>query len=126
MVLAAGILTWMIFWMSKQSKTIKSELEDGVNKAALTTGKRAVFGLAFLAVVREGVELALFITAAFFAGSVKGANYFDLTGVGWFGHSCCWVGLCWLQLPASTCAASSRSLVICSSSSRRDRGSRHS
>jgi high-affinity iron transporter len=69
MLLAAGILTWMIFWMSKQSKNIKSELEDGVNKAALTTGKRAIFGLAFLAVVREGVELALFITAAFFAGS---------------------------------------------------------
>ena len=69
MLLAAGILTWMIFWMSKQSKNIKSELEDGVNKAVLTTGKRAIFGLAFLAVVREGVELALFITAAFFAGS---------------------------------------------------------
>jgi high-affinity iron transporter len=69
MLLAAGILTWMIFWMSTQAKNIKSELEEGVNKAATTTGKRAIFGLAFLAVVREGVELALFITAAFFAGS---------------------------------------------------------
>jgi high-affinity iron transporter len=38
-----------------------------VNKAAASTGRRAVFGLAFVAVVREGVELALFITAAFFA-----------------------------------------------------------
>ncbi|MBK7451217.1 MAG: FTR1 family protein [Anaerolineales bacterium] len=84
MLLAAGILTWMIFWMSKQSKTIKSELEDGVNKAALTTGKRAVFGLAFLAVVREGVELALFITAAFFAGSSENVTtniILTLTGV---------------------------------------------
>lgn len=84
MLLAAGILTWMIFWMSKQSKTIKSELEDGVNKAALTTGKRAVFGLAFLAVVREGVELALFITAAFFAGSSENVMtniILTLTGV---------------------------------------------
>ena len=69
MLLAAGILTWMIFWMSGQAKNIKTELEEGVNKAATTTGKRAVFGLAFLAVVREGVELALFITAAFFAGN---------------------------------------------------------
>lgn len=69
MLLAAGILTWMIFWMSKQAKNIKTELEEGVNKAAVTTGKRAIFWLAFLAVVREGVELALFITAAFFAGS---------------------------------------------------------
>lgn len=68
MLLAAGILTWMIFWMRKQARFLKGELEDGVNKAAASTGKRAVFWLAFVAVVREGVELALFITAAFFVG----------------------------------------------------------
>src|SRR5512147_1866364 len=43
MLIAAGLLTWMIFWMSKQSRTLKSELEDGVAKAAITTGKRALF-----------------------------------------------------------------------------------
>jgi high-affinity iron transporter len=69
MLLAAGILTWMIFWMGKQARFLKSELEDGVNKAAASTGKRAVFWLAFMSVVREGVELAIFITAAFFAGN---------------------------------------------------------
>jgi high-affinity iron transporter len=68
MLIAAGLLTWMIFWMSKQARFLKGELEAGVNKAAASTGQRAMFGLAFLAVVREGVELALFITAAFFAG----------------------------------------------------------
>jgi len=68
MLIAAGILTWMIFWMGKQARFLKSELEDGVSKAASSTGKRAVFMLAFMAVVREGVELAIFITAAFFAG----------------------------------------------------------
>jgi len=69
MLLAAGILTWMIFWMGKQARFLKSELEDGVNKAAASTGKRAVFMLAFMAVVREGIELAIFVTAAFFAGN---------------------------------------------------------
>jgi high-affinity iron transporter len=68
MLIAAGILTWMIFWMSKQARFLKGELEAGVNKAAATTGKPAMFWLAFIAVVREGIELALFITAAFFAG----------------------------------------------------------
>jgi len=68
MLIAAGILTWMIFWMSKQARFLKGELEAGVNKAAATTGKRAMFWLAFVAVVREGIELALFVTAAFFAG----------------------------------------------------------
>ncbi|HEX5808885.1 MAG TPA: FTR1 family protein [Anaerolineales bacterium] len=68
MLTAAAILTWMIFWMSRQARFLKGELEAGVNKAAATTGRRAMFWLAFLAVVREGIELALFVTAAFFAG----------------------------------------------------------
>jgi high-affinity iron transporter len=72
MLIAAGILTWMIFWMSKQARFLKSELEAGVNKAAASAGKSGLFWLAFIAVVREGVELALFVTAAFFAGNQAG------------------------------------------------------
>jgi len=67
MLLAAGVLTWMIFWMQRQSRTIKMELETHVRRAATTRGKSALFSLAFLAVVREGIELALFLTAATFA-----------------------------------------------------------
>src|SRR5512144_3181522 len=74
MLIAAAILTWMIFWMGKQARFLKSELEAGVNKAVASAGKRAVFWLAFIAVVREGIELALFITAAFFAGTTSGVN----------------------------------------------------
>jgi high-affinity iron transporter len=67
MLLAAGILTWMIFWMSQQARTLKREIEAGVSRAAASAGKRAIFTLAFLAVVREGIELALFLTASVFA-----------------------------------------------------------
>ena len=74
MLIAAGILTWMIFWMSKQARFLKSELEAGVNKAVASAGKSPVFWLAFIAVVREGIELALFITAAFFAGNQNGVS----------------------------------------------------
>ncbi len=84
MLLAAGILTWMIFWMSGQAKNIKSDLEEGVNRAAASSGKRAIFWLAFVAVVREGVELALFITAAFFTGdneNIAANTILTLTGV---------------------------------------------
>jgi len=69
MLVAAGLLTWMIFWMSYQARTLRANLEAGVNKAAASTGRRAMFWMAFVAVVREGVELALFITAAFFVGN---------------------------------------------------------
>ena len=74
MLIAAGILTWMIFWMGKQARFLKSELEAGMNKAVASAGKSPVFWLAFIAVVREGVELALFITAAFFVGNQSGLS----------------------------------------------------
>jgi high-affinity iron transporter len=66
MFLAAGVLTWMIFWMRRQSRTLHSELELNVRTAVTRAGQRALFTVAFLAVVREGVELALFLTATTF------------------------------------------------------------
>ncbi|GAB4545636.1 MAG: FTR1 family protein [Anaerolineales bacterium] len=84
MLFAAALLTWMILWMSKQSQNIKTELEDGVNKAAANAGKWSIFWLAFVAVAREGIELALFITAAFFSGVNDNLNaniILTLTGV---------------------------------------------
>jgi len=74
MFIAAGILTWMIFWMRKQARTLKREIEEGVSRAAASAGKKAIFWLAFLAVVREGIELALFLTAAFFVGEQSQVN----------------------------------------------------
>jgi high-affinity iron transporter len=69
MLLAAGLLTWMIFWMDGQGRHMRAELEAGVDRAAATTGRRAMFSLAFIAVLREGIELALFLTASFFVGN---------------------------------------------------------
>lgn len=64
MLLAAGILTWMIFWMRDHARTIKSDLEAGVQQSTITGGRRALFTLAFLAIGREGFELVLFLIAA--------------------------------------------------------------
>jgi high-affinity iron transporter len=67
MLLAAGVLTWMIFWMSRQARAMQSQIETDVRRAAFSTGRRALILVAFLAVVREGIELALFLTAVSFA-----------------------------------------------------------
>ncbi len=69
MLLAAAILTWMIFWMQRQGAGMRGKLQADVRSAAGGQGRWAVFSLAFLAVVREGVELALFLTAAVFTSS---------------------------------------------------------
>lgn len=67
MLFAAALLTWMIFWMNRVGRTLKSEIESEVHKAAFGAGKRAIFFVAFLAILREGIELALFLTASVFA-----------------------------------------------------------
>jgi len=64
-LLAAGVLTWMVFWMRTQSRAIKGDLEDKVGRALAAQGAgRAVAAVAFLAVLREGIEAALFLVAA--------------------------------------------------------------
>jgi len=82
MLLAAGVLTWMIFWMHRQAQTIKGSLELGVRHAISQTGRRALFLLAFLAILREGVELALFLTAATFAVDTKLTLFGAVLGLG--------------------------------------------
>jgi high-affinity iron transporter len=64
MLLAAGLLTWMIFWMRRQGASIQQELDEDVRQAVFKHGATALFLLAFLAVAREGLELALFLFAA--------------------------------------------------------------
>jgi high-affinity iron transporter len=69
MLFAAGVLTWMIFWMNRQGQAIQAQLEYDVHRAARGGGRWAIFSLAFLAVFREGIELALFLTAAAFTAT---------------------------------------------------------
>ena len=59
---AVGVLTWMIFWMRRQGARIKSDLQERVD-AALLGGGFALASLAFVVVLREGVETALFLFA---------------------------------------------------------------
>jgi len=67
MLLAAALLTWMIFWMNQIGRTLKASIESEVHRAAFGAGKRAIFLVAFIAILREGIELALFLTASVFA-----------------------------------------------------------
>jgi high-affinity iron transporter len=60
---AVGVLTWMIFWMRRQGGRVKSELQERVD-AALLGGGFALTSLAFVAVLREGIETALFLYGA--------------------------------------------------------------
>jgi high-affinity iron transporter len=69
MLTAAGLLTWMIFWMRNRARSLRREIE-GRTQAALEAG--STIGLAlvvFVGVAREGVETALFLFS-----SVEGSS----------------------------------------------------
>ncbi len=69
MLFAASLLTWMIFWMRRQARSIKRELEEQVESALATGSAFALALVAFVGVLREGVETALFLF-----GTVEGSN----------------------------------------------------
>lgn len=71
MFVAAGLLTWMIFWMRYHARDLKSDLEHEAEEAIGGGQRWGIASVAFIAVFREGVETALFISAAAFA--VQGA-----------------------------------------------------
>lgn len=65
-LIAAAMLTSMVFWMRKAARSIKGELQAGVDAALSGTHQGlALVGLAFLAVVREGLESVFFLLAIF-------------------------------------------------------------
>jgi high-affinity iron transporter len=71
MLVGAALLTWMILWMMRQSRTIKKHIEAKVERHI---EQRYLFGIFFLTMVsvgREGVETVLFLQAtAFHLGQV--------------------------------------------------------
>jgi high-affinity iron transporter len=62
-LLAVVVLTWMLFWMRRQGRALKGELERGVDVALAVGSTTALAGLAFVAVIREGLETVLFLFA---------------------------------------------------------------
>ncbi|MEU6914762.1 iron uptake transporter permease EfeU [Streptomyces olindensis] len=67
-VLAVGLVTWMVFWMRRTARHLRSELHGRLD-AALAMGTGALVATAFLAVGREGLETALFVWASVHAAS---------------------------------------------------------
>jgi len=64
MFVAAGVLTWMIFWMRKQAVNIKAHLHAQIQSVLTSGSSRGLVILAFVVVVREGIETVLFLFAA--------------------------------------------------------------
>ncbi|MFJ2782911.1 MULTISPECIES: iron uptake transporter permease EfeU [unclassified Streptomyces] len=77
-IVAVVLVTWMVFWMRRTARHLRSELHGRLD-AALQMGTGALVATAFLAVGREGLETALFVWASVRASS--DGTYAPLAGV---------------------------------------------
>ena len=64
-LLAVGGVTYMIIWMRRHSRGLKHVLESHAETALVQGSTWALVGLAFFAVIREGLETSVFLIAAF-------------------------------------------------------------
>jgi high-affinity iron transporter len=68
-LLAVGGVTYMVVWMKRHSRELKGTLEASAQEALILGSSWALVGMAFFAVLREGLETAVFLLAVF--GSSK-------------------------------------------------------
>ncbi|WP_127508918.1 iron uptake transporter permease EfeU [Actinoplanes solisilvae] len=78
-ILAVVFVTWMIFWMRRAARSIARDLRGKLTDA-LAVGSVAVAFMAFLAVVREGLETSLIFYSAVQGADVNGGPLYALIG----------------------------------------------
>jgi high-affinity iron transporter len=73
-LLAVALLTWMIFWMGRQARFLRSRLQSQAEEALMLGGGTALALLAFVAVLREGVESVLFMLSTTLGAESTGSQ----------------------------------------------------
>jgi FTR1 family protein len=64
-LIAVSMISYMIIWMRRNSRGLKKSLEGNAAMAVAAGSTIGLVGMAFLAVLREGFETAVFMLAAF-------------------------------------------------------------
>jgi high-affinity iron transporter len=80
LILAAGVVTWMLFWMRRQARNVRGELQAAVDRALNDGSAVALAFLAFVAVIREGVETSLFLVGQAASVSAEGGQVWVVIG----------------------------------------------
>ena len=66
---AVAMVSYMVVWMRRHARDLKSELEGAAASALERGSATALVAMAFLAVLREGFETVVFLLAAFQAST---------------------------------------------------------
>lgn len=74
MIVASLLVSWMLYWMLKNRKNLKSNVENKISGHMSRNSRFGIFLLSFVAVMREGVEAALFLQGAKIEFGVSGVE----------------------------------------------------
>ena len=88
MFLAGSFLIWMVFWVRRQSVPVTSSLAAKIGRLPEGNVAVSIFAVTFFAVLREGLEFALFMVAlgsaaqngSLLAGALAGMVFAALLG----------------------------------------------
>jgi len=80
-LVAVGVLTWMVFWMRRQARTIGAELRGRVDQALAGGAMLGLASIVFIGVLREGLETALFLLAVLFDSSATNTAFGAFSGL---------------------------------------------
>jgi high-affinity iron transporter len=71
-LIAIGLLSWMLMWMTQNARFLKQNIEGTVSAVVKQDAKVgwSLFGLIFFAILREGFETVLFIVGKFQQGLI--------------------------------------------------------
>ena len=80
---AVAVLVWMVFWMRRAARSIKSELHGSIDAALSSASGQgwALTAMVFFAVAREGLESVFFLLAIFQQTSGPAAPAAALAGI---------------------------------------------
>jgi len=69
---AVAMVSYMVIWMQRHARALRGQLEAATGQALATGSAWALVLMAFLAVLREGLETAVFLLATFQASENAG------------------------------------------------------
>ena len=78
-IVAVVFVTTMILWMNSNARNMKKNLEEEAQSSLSSGGEKAMAGMAFLAIMKEGFETAVFLVAVFQA-STAGSEWMGVVG----------------------------------------------
>lgn len=74
MLVAAAVVTWMLFWMRRQASSAAGQLQRALDRVVTAGSAWGLALLAFTAVIREGLETALFLVGQATAATTSGGG----------------------------------------------------